>query len=1723
MAPQFKKLTDCPENLREAIDWLIQIKNGGDGKGLENLSQALKKLIDEAIERAYTTNVSALLKALASVKSYTCCKDKVVEIEKLKNPKRLAQNIFDDLKHDCEDIKNCSKNHLDSSQQKAFDDIQSKFTQLENLQKSLNGFTDQKSCETLLTNLCSGLEKFLGFSSDSKGYTGEGIVYSDVDRLCDAVMAFLLGVLEGVKDENEVTTYDNYITPNDRKLQNVLDTLNNKIGTGRTGLVESVAAVKGWLEGYEGGVNQKNSKITMPIYELEKQIKDKISKLQEFVSKKYEDKESELAAWVNSIEELPKKSKKSYEALSHLDGNLKNKLHPHVDVINRFSESFKKTLYNDFVGLVQVCGKVDEEFNGLNEHVDNCINHPVNGLKKRIDNDIQEFQHNLSTKHPKALEESIKNAKQMLTDAKQAADEYLQKFEPQKKEQFDDKIKAIEALLDEIDKSKNTKGVSLPATESKLHGEVSALTGMISEMESQLQAGASKIGNAINVAVQGINLALRTLDEKVKEGLEKMKQQINPEVKKVISALKKGVENVANGDSEGADFRPGEHGAQDIIIEFQSKLGNDAETLYQWGRAAQNGNFKNVLAKLDKHTGSMSTNNYQAFRSFLEQLLQDLNAQEYRKSFFDALIADLKKKVDDKISEIKGSMFTAVFQRYKQETTQGIAPAVSSDEPLHSRIDKIKTTVAQFFEEGKIKGIDDKFNLGQQGPFGEYHTKMQAALSAIRKALSKITTLENIPGAVKTARQKVGEFIEEIRSRFTALNTKAEEALRYVEKAEQNLEQMLQCIYDDIKHYHRESTYYIDQFHDVFIKRSTIAQTEIKKEAFQKYVQSNTIQLTDLQQMVEKERQKIDDTITKDVSTGVKGLMGEMYFKSGRIDALTNNSEVKALSDKYMDFMKVLSDYITKDIATQLYLTKETKHKNVHYNRVDGTFKKLKEILEHLKAKKHYDHKFTRLLAELQELLAYLHPSSFAHIAMPVVAAIKGGVTGLTNQLQTAYVLVYDGEKIDWTNDEKSTQHCAKAFVTLMYTLYQQLHEVYYDGGTMWKAHRIRVKSEGDEKRLQTYFTKAGYETHHLINEKNIGWEVAILLKKGFGAHKEFNRSPNDFRTFDESVAYFTENGGLLSKLFGYLEEYNDVSHMTLRPKPRHPSSVYDALVWLTGLPHTRVRSKMLAGPIQELFENPDDKEAEGDDGLKMSLVTVGVKPVEAHPKPIVYDRVSAWLDDMCSKSYDLLICIVGPGDAATYYGCDYCNNALNLYYPADAAECFDLMCDMLGRIYSPLKFLYQQCRNSSSEFGWSDCLYGRDVALTKWHCGQHSSVEVGCQANGQPNCQSKCEPTCRPTSPLMSYLNDALPGHLPHKLSAVGCKYKCSTCSSGSRSMPCLTPLGFRAFSGSTRKGEDICSLLKEICGDDGVLTSLVSSLTCLVGGPPKTLPDIFTFYYNIIKPWMKTPANALPTNIIQNAISDKILETVGCKHDDAVKLLDSCQELCYSTSHSKHNIDNPDLKYLAGCGTPNCGAFFLTLNSTAYSTFAPKHAGNYLSWLLYSAWSLVDFIDQLKNAFCSISCYNSDCRGCLNDANCQQGKHGNKSCGCQSIVHCTGVSSVFYKCGLQFVDIQTGTRKKCFNLREALEKLLSSDLLNKFLNAIDQFLWKIREPFSYLVLTLWLLSLFYLLHIMLIRLDLLHIKSHLHSPSSHRIAAQSLLAAGRVGKLSTISYLQA
>ncbi|GIX63659.1 extracellular matrix-binding ebh [Babesia caballi] len=96
----------------------------------------------------------------------------------------------------------------------------------------------------LIINLADGLRQFIGYNGSGNGapeITGAGIAPSNMatHRLCDAAIAFTIGVLEGCKKKVRGS--------HDTKLDGVITKLHAKYGTGTEGLKHVAESVKNYL------------------------------------------------------------------------------------------------------------------------------------------------------------------------------------------------------------------------------------------------------------------------------------------------------------------------------------------------------------------------------------------------------------------------------------------------------------------------------------------------------------------------------------------------------------------------------------------------------------------------------------------------------------------------------------------------------------------------------------------------------------------------------------------------------------------------------------------------------------------------------------------------------------------------------------------------------------------------------------------------------------------------------------------------------------------------------------------------------------------------------------------------------------------------------------------------------------------------------------------------------------------------------------------------------------------------------------------------------------------------------------------------------------------------------------------------------------------------------------------------------------------------------------
>ncbi|CDR71396.1 hypothetical protein, conserved [Babesia bigemina] len=1051
----------------------------------------------------------------------------------------------------------------------------------------------------------------------------------------------------------------------------------------------------------------------------------------------------------------------------------------------------------------------------------------------------------------------------------------------------------------------------------------------------------------------------------------------------------------------------------------------------------------------------------------------------------------------------------------KHTDVQGLAHIQSELQKLHIQVPQVTNLLMQLCSTVGNNAYYAKKSLTQLK--NEYFVKSTEAKNSILKIYSQLDDLHN--------EIKVGPIHD------------AEEFLKFAEQAEQHFSKILkEQVENDIKD----------------------AEKALTSHARQQYVDSIKSLLQAFADKAQDELSPLPKLIDEDLKVGFKGFMkavegevtegettGENINKlssraSDSVDSPDNKKTAFAnLSQKFKEFYNNLHLYVNKQVLKVYDYEKEKNPSGTpahdYPRKLSTIYDALNELLIHLSRNSRFDCHVPALLDGISGALVDLKPQDFATVTTPVLDVMVSGVGKYVDELREVYISAYDSvtfegllcteeTKTDDAGQTKKLTHltdhgrkCAKVFLTLLCTLLSSLTILKHNCKSLTKQ-QINKSTDVGRHFAELGFTvsddgKQNGELHDtsLITGEYIANSLTFRIKNADKIEhlktclQNRDKLTNIINIFD-----------ILKCIYHHFEEYNEVCHIA-SSSSKSPCSVYEMLVWLTGLPYTAANSVMRHATITELFENPDKQVTDGE----ISGTLVGDSPIKAQPYDITFNKVIKAIDHVCSKSYGILTTVAGHGDADTTYGSDLCNNSLRLRYPSSGEDCFQMLLDVLWRLLPALRYLQTQCVLNDKYSGWANCQYGKGVPPSNWPCTDHPSDEAKCQAN----CQANGKPTCRPTSPLQSYLNDSLVGHLPHRVTSIGCRSVCSNCPRNKPGMPCLTPMGFRGFSGSAKTGKDIYDMINTFFG-----TGLISSVLCLVPKPPSTLAEHFSFASSLVKDWQyggSTKENDLQS-CIETSIDKLSIRLIESRSKFTNTLRDAYGSSSSSHSAQGHVAAYTDLASLSRNATCSgldvqCGPYLQSTCHDAYNYLAHKHSDTYLSWAIYLPWTFYSYLKALLDAFQQIDCGSFCCRGCP----CKPGSHGKEAnCKCNTIVGCRGVAPTFYRYGFTLGDAQalmrTDSVKNCANFVTQLKALLNSNYFKTLLQKCDEFIFTIRAPFIWLNIALWSLSLFYLLCVMVGRLDLLHIRSHLRIPSSHKITAQSLLAAAQVGRLAKISYLQ-
>ncbi|EDO07578.2 variant erythrocyte surface antigen-1 beta subunit [Babesia bovis T2Bo] len=376
---------------------------------------------------------------------------------------------------------------------------------------------------------------------------------------------------------------------------------------------------------------------------------------------------------------------------------------------------------------------------------------------------------------------------------------------------------------------------------------------------------------------------------------------------------------------------------------------------------------------------------------------------------------------------------------------------------------------------------------------------------------------------------------------------------------------------------------------------------------------------------------------------------------------------------------------------------------------------------------------------------------------------------------------------------------------------------------------------------------------------------------------------------------------------------------------------------------------------------------------------------------------------EVCYGGYHLAVKDFGP-----LHGM-YANGLFGFQMDGSPAQCLDQLRVYVYHCFYQLYFLRKQCKvgvESGAVLGWNSCRYGSGVSgssTNDWRCTAETQGAAG---------KCKCMDSTSTDSPLMSFLcdgpgklvcfdtvgkgvddyppiethwttkDDNLPGHFGTKeldypkLCPVPMGWQAETGTGGTQKKE----NHFKDLTTGTHKTEQLtgaqagkatypihCTgrtlslLLEYYCDPEkcqsGTLVVLLRLLACITPTVPRTLGDLFGFYYYVVYIGGNSASGGEGVNKalgIYEKESKLHMASIGGGPDAVVQALTKWNGDSSSGGGCNHSTTDGSLKTLFGCssasgGTNKCCPYLSPLSGQQYGQLSPAMAGTYLSWLVY------------------------------------------------------------------------------------------------------------------------------------------------------------------------------
>ncbi|GBE62616.1 ribosome binding protein [Babesia ovata] len=303
---------------------------------------------------------------------------------------------------------------------------------------------------------------------------------------------------------------------------------------------------------------------------------------------------------------------------------------------------------------------------------------------------------------------------------------------------------------------------------------------------------------------------------------------------------------------------------------------------------------------------------------------------------------------------------------------------------------------------------------------------------------------------------------------------------------------------------------------------------------------------------------------------------------------------------------------------------------------------------------------------------------------------------------------------------------------------------------------------------------------------------------------------------------------------------------------------------------------------------------------------------------------------------------------------------------------------------------------------------------------------------------------------------------------------------------------MGFREkdLPGTHETGGTLSTILSPICGGNDPLLTL-SYLNCLTRRTPRTTGELVSFFHHFGNSLHRHPSTLSTLGSALSTAHDDCPDWDFLGEED----LQAVQDIRGSAPpNSNHNHDqgHPNtLSTLVGCDidNSNCPQLMKTITYRAYTLYSPDFVHDYLSWTAYLAERLRESLLRLHYDLENLQCHDD-----------------------KSLHQSTKALPLLYYHGFTPPYGMLQPPLSCSKVIAKLKQVVAGKPIASLMTCMDTFLWHIRAPFLYTIITLWLTATLYILHSLLYRMDVLRIRSHLLTTrASHLVDVKALLAGSR------------